>query len=142
MDFELHTLSDELLFVRWLHHPAPVSENAFLSLLEMLLDETCVPVYLITDAHEGVLTSPRALRYMSELSRHKHFGGAVTYGQTGAAGARFDVFRHMAASGYRDSMVRTIDEALDHLEALKPGVTSDIEREVLELLYGYACVGG
>jgi hypothetical protein len=139
MDFELHTLSDELLFVRWRRNPTPASESAFLSLLGMLLDEACGAVYLITDAHDGLLTSPRALRWMTELSYHAQFGGAVTYGQKVAAAAQFGAFRRMAAPGeQQENMVQTVDEALDHLEALKPGVTAPIDREVLELLYGYA----
>ena len=142
MDFELHTLSDDLLFVRWLHNPVPASESAFLSLLEMLLDEACGRVYLITDARDGLLISPRALRWMAELSRHPQFGGAIAYGQKAASTMYFDAFRRMVAPGdQQENMVQTVDEALDHLEVLKPGVTATIDREVLELLYGYASSG-
>lgn len=143
MDFDLHTLSDNLLFVRWRHDPAPASENAFLSLLGMLLDEACSRIYLIMDARDGLLTSPRALRWMAELSRHENFGGAVTYGQRATAGVSFNNFRRMAAPGSQpQAMVQTVDEALDHLQALDPGVTASIDREALELLYGYARSGG
>jgi hypothetical protein len=142
MDFELHTLSDDLLFVRWLNNPAPASESAFLSLLEMLLDEACIRIYLLTDARDGLLTSPRALRWMAELSRHPQFGGAIAYGQKAAATMYFDTFRRMAApSDQSENMVHTVDEALDRLELMKPGLTASIDREVLELLYGYAHSG-
>jgi hypothetical protein len=142
MDFELHTLSDDLLFIRWRHNPTPASENALLSLLGMLLDEACNQVYFITDARDGILTSPRALRWMAELTRHEQFGGAVAYGQKMAAGVYFDAFRRLAApNDQQENMVQTVDEALDHLEALRPGVTSTINREMLELLYGYAHSG-
>lgn len=142
MDFELHTLSDDLLFVRWRRDPTPASENALLSLLGMLLDEACNQLYLITDARDGILTSPRALRWMAELARHPQFGGAVAYGQKVVAGMYFDTFRRMAAPGDGlESMVQTVDEALDYLEALRPGITSAVNREALELLYGYANSG-
>jgi hypothetical protein len=142
MDFELHTLSDELIFVRWHRNPTPGSENAFLSVLEMLLDESCSRLYLITDAREGLLTSPRALRRIVELCQHPQFGGAVSYGQKIAAGKYFDLFRRMTApADHSEELVQTVDEALDHLESLKPGLTTFIDREALELLYGYAYSG-
>ena len=45
---------------------------------------------------------------------------------------------YRTAPEHREDMVGSVDEALDILEALKPGITVGIEREGLELLYGYA----
>ena len=124
MDFELHTLSDELIFIRWLRDSSTVSENALLSLIEMLLDEAPSPIYFLTDAQDGLMTNPRALRRMADLTRHNNFGAAVSYGHKVSASKYYETFRMMAAPSHREDMVRSVDEALDTLETVRPGITT------------------
>ncbi|MBZ0299084.1 MAG: hypothetical protein K8J31_05055 [Anaerolineae bacterium] len=140
MEYELHAISEDLIFVRWLHDPTPMAENAYLSLLEMLLDEACEPLYLIVDVRDGQPTSPRMLRRVAELSQHPYFGGSVSYGHKAHASAHLEAFRRRAVPGHHEDMVETVGHALDYLDRLKPGVTARIDRGGLELLYGYGSV--
>jgi hypothetical protein len=142
MDFELYRLSNELIFVRWGQHPDSTSVNVYLQTLEKLLNTANRKLYFISDLGGGDISDSRALRRLAELTWHHHWGGSVAYGQGMNARAYVDVVRHLAAPAHHSDLMWSVEQALDYLESLKPGVTATVDREVMELLYGYASVGG
>src|SRR5690606_13966564 len=142
MDFELYRLSNELIFVRRGQNPDSTSVNAYLQTLEKLLDTANHKLYFISDLGSADVSDRRALHGLAELTWHHHWGGSVAYGQGMNARAYADVVRHRAAPVHHSDLMWGVEQALDYLESLKPGVTATIDREVMELLYGYASVGG
>ena len=137
MDFELYSLSDELVFVRWLRPADALSEKIFLDLAEMLLDEACGRVYFLHDLSDGALLSNGALLHMEDLAQHPNWGGKVFYGHMITSTAYVDVFDRATSSTALDDEVYSIEEALDLLERQQPGITTrSIDRQALELLYG------
>lgn len=136
MDFELYCLSDELIFVRWYRKPTPSSENAYLQEITALLNSARTRLFFLSDLSSGYITHMDTLCRLADLSRHKNWGCAVSYGQKMAAGVYVDTIRQITGTLNTDTLVYSIEDALDHLEVMRPGITALIDREVLELLYG------
>ena len=136
MDFEFYPLSDELVFVRWHRNPTPVSQDAYLYELELLLDAARHHLYVICDVSEGQLSDGLAKQYLAKLRQHPHWGGSVSFGQAAVADARGRRAAPRPLTG-PDTSVRDVEDALDYLEGLKPGITThSIDRRALETLYG------
>ena len=136
MDFEVYPLSDELIFVRWHRNPTPVSQDAYLYELEVLLDAARHRLYMISDVSEGQLSDKLAKQYLAKLHQHPHWGGCVSFGQAAVADGAGRRRAPRSLSG-PDASVRDVEDALDYLEGLKPGITAhSIDRQALETLYG------
>ncbi len=136
MDFEIFWLSAELVFVRWFCRPTPESEDMYLYELETLLDSTRTRQYILSDQSRGGVHGADALCQLAELTHHTCWGAAVSYGQKMAEVMYADAMRPYTRTLNPETLVYSVEDALDYLEVLKPGITAPVDREILELLYG------
>lgn len=123
----MRALSSNLIFIRWHRMPTPVSEDAFIQTLEQFVERAAGPIYFVSDLEKGHISNVRALRRMADLTKHRNWGGGVSYGRNIATGVYVQTFKRMAAPNLENNMAASAAEALAFLENLKPGLTAGID---------------
>jgi hypothetical protein len=137
MHYYLKALSEELLFIKWYKVPvgeATQPESHFIHDLKERLDTSPHPLYFLSDLRQGRITDVKILHQLGQLTRHANYGGGMAFSGDLISGIFVGVFSEFALPEKgTDVFHETIQDALAHLEAMKPGVTQVVDwAEVLE----------
>ncbi len=133
MDYEIHKVKPDLIFIRWHRAPSRQSESqqVFLADLKTLLDQATEPIYFLSDLRHGVITNIETLRRLGELTTHHNWGGGVSYGTKFSTDMYVDTFEGLSLRKTGDHMAYTLEDALAYLESLKAGLTEGVDWDSL-----------
>lgn len=130
MDYKTKKLASNLIFIKWYRTPplnSPVVDQ-FTRELELILEKADQPVYFISDLRKGRIIDMRAIRRLGDLTRHKNWGGSTAFSKEPISAIFVRSFQKFSGQiTSRDTMHTTPEEAFGFLEALKPGITQDLD---------------
>ena len=130
MAYEIHQLSDQLIFIVWTRYPSSLEEKQFLLEHKQQLDDATQPLYFISDLRRGKVMSVSTLSEMSKLARHDNYGGGTAFSSDPLSKIMVDSFRSLTREAKeRTQMFDAPEDALAFLESLSPGITQDIDWE-------------
>lgn len=128
MDYETRKLSDQIVFIQWHRNPtSPDIERAFLEDLRTYLDTASQPICFFSDLRQGHITNFYTLRKLGTMTGHPNWLGSVAYGQRLATDLYVNTFERLSVQQKGDQMVYKLQDALNSLEALQPGITVGID---------------
>ncbi|MAS33215.1 MAG: hypothetical protein CL610_04360 [Anaerolineaceae bacterium] len=131
MDYQIHKLKDDLVYICWYQTPKPNSgtDTQYLADMEALLNEAETPIYFVSDLRKGRITDIRAIRMLAKLTRHRNWAGSTAFSEDPITGILVGSFRAFAADKRtsNDEIKRVPEEALQFLNELKPGIVDGID---------------
>lgn len=132
MDYTITKLSPELYYVRWLEAPqiGSSSERQYITDIHVILDETPMPIFVISDLRQGRISNAMVLRELGKLANHPKIAGSTGFSSDPVTSLMMGVFKQYAnrvLRGTDHQTWETPEEAIVYLERLKPGITMDIE---------------
>lgn len=128
--YEIRKLTDELVLITWFRSPVPNSqdEHNYIEELRSMLDTSENELYFISDLRLGRIMGAKTLQRLGDLSHHANWAGSTAFSQNPVTSL---FVRNFAVSGrnvdMKDELKKTLDEALNYLETLKPGITRSID---------------
>lgn len=130
--YTIQFLTPQLLYIKW--HQTPLNGSIegvqFIQDLEGVFDEANEKVYILSDLRNGRLTDVVQIRQLSKLTKHANYGGSVAFSDDYQTSVYAGLFATVANRA--DEIQPTLERALDHLEALAPGITANIDMTELE----------
>jgi hypothetical protein len=131
MHYYLTLLNEELVFIKWYKHPIEwVTRPArdFIQNLEYCFDNASSPLYLLSDFSLCRINDVRVIQALGELTEHPQWGGAVSFSKDSSSNSFVGVLSNYAASEKNVAgMQGTLEQAVMRLEALKPGITANVD---------------
>jgi hypothetical protein len=128
--YDLRQVTDELIFIKWyktataLTHP----ESKYIEDLRNRLHTSPHPLYFLSDLRQGRIIDVSILQKLGSLTRHPHYGGGSAFSEDVISSMFVGIFSKFATAEKGSSVFyKRIDEALAYLEALKPGVTANVD---------------
>jgi hypothetical protein len=136
MAYRFINLSDELVLIRWNRVPSKEEGHQFIAEFRALLDKAAHLLYILSDLRQGHISDARTLQELSRLASHKNLGAGTAFASGMADQSLKGIFVGLFVSLSRDKsrvgqIAGSLDEALEYLEEAKPGVTKDIDWEVV-----------
>lgn len=129
--YTLKFLSDELVFVKWykIRKETMKPEVDFTTELHHLLEQSPHPLYFISDLRLARIVDVGILQQLGKLTKHRQYGGGVAFSEDIISTIFVNLFSKFAADPKKGEsvMYKTAEEALAHLEKLKPGLTQEID---------------
>jgi hypothetical protein len=138
MPYELRSLSDELVYIRWNRMPTKEDGIQYIADLKRLLDQAPHPLYFLSDLRRGHLSDAYTIQQLSRLASHQNWGAGTAFASGEISQPVKGIFVGLFVSLSRDKsrtgqMAGSLDEALEYLEEVKPGVTKSVDwKAVLE----------
>ncbi|MBZ0282824.1 MAG: hypothetical protein K8L97_18945 [Anaerolineae bacterium] len=129
--YTLSLLSDELVFIKWhkIHKETTQPEAAFIDELRRLLEQAEHPLYFLSDLRLARIVDVNTLQRLGKLTQHPNYGGGVAFSEDIISTIFVNLFSKFAADPKKGEsvMYKKVEEALTHLEKLKPGLTQGID---------------
>ncbi len=134
--YEFIRLSDELVYIRWDRMPSKEDNVRYIAELRDLLDHAQHPLYFISDLRRGHLSDTRTIQELSRLASHKNWGAGTSFASGEINQPVKKIFVGLFVNLSRDKsrtgqITGSLDEALEYLEEVKPGVTQNIDWETM-----------
>lgn len=124
-------LTDELIYIRW--HKLPVDgsrpQTEFIADLRNRLDSADRPLYFLSDLRVARITEVKTLKQLADLSQHPNCAAGVAFSESLVSSIYVGVFERFVSESAGDDSTcySSLEEAVAHLEALKPGLTQRVD---------------
>lgn len=128
--YVIQRLKPNLVFIRWLQSPArnSAAERDFLDALANVLERVDVPQYFISDLRRGRIIGQKALMHLSNLASHAKWGGSTAFYDNPVSAIYAQTFQNLVRSlDEKDRIYERPQQALEFLESLEPGITTDVD---------------
>lgn len=130
--YDLRLATDELIFIKWYKtandHTRP--ESDYIDDLRLRITTSPHSLYFLSDLRQGRIVDVGILQRLGSLTRHQNYGGGSAFSEDVISSMFVGVFSKFADAKKGSSVFyKTIDQALAYLEALKPGVTTNVDWE-------------
>lgn len=127
MVYNIHSMSEKLIWISWERTPTSQEAGDFLNQLKKLLDDADGLIYFISDLRRGRIIDMRVIQQLGALSAHPNWGGSSAFTESPISKLFVGNFQRMVVKDAgKNSMFDQPEQALAFLEALEPGLTENI----------------
>ncbi len=127
MIYHISYLNEHLVFIKWQATPTIEQGLQFLDELHALLDKTDHRLYFLSDLRNGYIQHPHLIRRLSQLADHPHFGGGTAFSHLHLNHPMLRLWKCFTHTTNTSQTWPRLEDALDYLESLQPGVTAGVE---------------
>jgi hypothetical protein len=127
-DYTLTRLSSQLIYIQWYRTAGTTSGIQLVQDIQKILAEATEVQYFISDLRRGRIIDIPIISRLSELTKHKLWGGSSAFSVNPISKIFAGSFIKYARKGdERDTLYDLPQDAIDFLESLQTGLTTEID---------------
>jgi hypothetical protein len=127
MTYHLTLLSPNLVFIQPDSEPTREDDRIYLAEVRKLLDEASGPLYFLVDFRKFMTTNVSTINKLAQLSTHENFAASVAFSSDRSRAVYTGLYASLSGIDGPRTLTDDPYAAINQLEMLCPGLTTDIE---------------